>query len=973
MKSISSSFFGRLFGNATTVLLDDTGLNVSIKGITTHIPWQALITPPTFTAHWLGQTMIFTTPERSYRLSKLAYRSDQQQKHFIEQRWIEHHQGRLQALINQVDRFIDRRYLRQSAITQIQDAIHKEYQRWFPWGSSSECLQEVADLLDRLAEYQYCQQDDFERYRERYIEKQLLNYQPFFDAVESNPLTLRQRRACIIDDNNNLLLAGAGTGKTSVMVGRAGYLLNSQQAKHHELLLLAYGRKAADEMDQRIKEKLATDKISATTFHSLGLKVIAQVEGGKPKLSHFADDEKAKSKWIQDCFEQLITEQQHYRSLVLDYFSRYYYVEKNAVDFASLGEYYQYLKDNDIRTLKGDLVKSFGELQIANWLFNHGIEYQYEAPYQVDVKTVAHKQYQPDFFLPALNTYIEYYGIDENGATAPYIDAQQYHESIAWKRKTHQQNSTQCIELTFADHKKDQLLNKLEHALSTLQSEVEITILSDEAMLASLRETGRITVLAEIFAKLVGLYKAACLDEEARQQIIIDAQDSTQIEKALALLTPIVERYQARLKVNDEIDFEDMITKALSYVESGQFTSPWRYIMVDEFQDISEPRARLVRALRDNNRGCSVFAVGDDWQAIYRFSGADVALTTDFEGYFGATTKTELDRTFRFNNKIGEVASTFVSKNPTQIKKVIHAHRVVDKATVSILRRAVESTTEQQIDEINNGALDEVLRAISTRVSQPQSVYLLARFWFQLPDKTTLMQLNQRYPLLRIEAQSFHASKGKESDYVVIMGLKSGKHGFPSSKATPAILDALLAKQEKFEHAEARRLFYVALTRAKHRVYIIADMVDSSVFVKELIQAHDVELNEFAITVSQTLVDQISCSVCKTGTLKSRLGRYGRFYSCSHFPRCDHKERACVLCESAMSKQKYKGFKTCLNPRCDNILPLCQRCGAEMVLRKGRNGEFWGCRNFSGNDELSCKNSINRASVVWPSNTNHTN
>jgi len=965
MKSISSSFFGRLFGNPTTVLVDDRGLSVSVKGNETCIAWQELVTPPSFSAHWLGQTMTFETAEHGYVLSKLAYSSEKQKKKFVELCWIKSHQVRLQALITKVDRFIEGRYLRQSAISQIQHAVNKEYQRWFPWVSSSDYPQEIADLVDMLADYQHCQQDDFNLYRETYIEKQLHRYQDFFNTVETNPLTLMQRRACVIDDNNNLLLAGAGTGKTSVMIGRAGYLLNSQQAKHGELLLLAYGRKAADEMDQRIKEKLTTDKISATTFHSLGLNIIAKVEGGKPNLSQFADDEKAKSKWIQDCFEQLITEQQHYRTLALEYFSRYYYVEKHALDFESLGEYYQYLKDNDIRSLKGDLVKSFGELQIANWLFNHGIEYQYEAPYQVDVKSVDRQRYQPDFFLPAFNLYIEYYSIDEDGATAPYIDAQQYHESIAWKRQTHQENSTHCIELTFADHKQDTLQSKLARAL--LARQVEVTRLSDGAMLANLRETGHITVFAEMLAKLVGLYKAACLDEETEKQIIMDAQDTQQVEKALALLAPVVERYQTRLNANDEIDFEDMIIKALHYVESGKFTSPWRYIMVDEFQDISEPRARLVKALRNNNRGSSVFAVGDDWQAIYRFSGADVALTTGFESYFGATTKTELDRTFRFNSKIGEVASDFVSKNPTQIKKVIHANTVVDKAAVSILRRAIENRSEQQIDEISNGALDDVLSAISTRISQPQTVYLLARFWFQLPDKTTLMQLNEQYPLLRIETQSFHASKGKESDYVVIMGLKSGKHGFPSTKATPAILDTLLAKQEKFEHAEARRLFYVALTRAKHRVYIIADMADSSVFVKELIEEHDVELNEFAITVNQTIADQIRCSVCKTGTLKSRLGRYGRFYSCSHFPRCDHKERACAVCESAMSKHKYQGFKTCLNPSCDNILPLCDQCGAEMVLRKGRNGEFWGCRNFNGNDQLSCKNSVERSKVVWPS------
>jgi DNA helicase-4 len=217
-----------------------------------------------------------------------------------------------------------------------------------------------------------------------------------------------------------------------------------------------------------------------------------------------------------------------------------------------------------------------------------------------------------------------------------------------------------------------------------------------------------------------------------------------------------------------------------------------------------------------------------------------------------------------------------------------------------------------------------------------------------------------------IQTQSFHASKGKEADYVVIMGLKSGKHGFPSSKVTPAILDALLAKEEKFKHAEERRLFYVALTRAKDRAYLIADMADTSDFVKELIQEYDVELNEFGITVNQTLVDQISCLVCETGTLMARSGRYGPFYSCSHSPLCEHKERACDKCQSVMTKNKYVGFKTCLNLSCNNIVPLCEKCGAEMVLRASQNGEFWGCRNYRGNDALSCKNGIDHSRIKWP-------
>jgi DNA helicase-4 len=979
MKSLYSSIFGRILGNSTTVSIETNCLTVIVKNQPTKIQWMDLISPPLFSLSLLGQTMTFSTAKQHYVLSKLAFSSERKLKTHCEKLWIEANKKHLETLLMKIEQFINKRYLRQSGLQRFQKAIQKEYVRWFPWAESSGALGEMADLTLLLKNYRHWQEQELIACRERYIDKQLVAYKTFFDTIESNPLTLNQRRACIVDDDNNLLLAGAGTGKTSVMVGRAGYLLNSEQASHNEILLLAYGRKAADEMDQRIKEKLATDKISATTFHSLGLYIIAQVEGAKPCLSIFAEDEKAKSKWVQAYFEHLIKHSQQYRRLVLTYFSKYYYVEKNEFKFDNLGDYYQYLTDNDIRSLKGDRVKSFGELIISNWLYHHGIEYIYEAKYAFDVKTIERKQYQPDFFLPELNLYIEYFGIDENGDTAPYIDKAEYHASMQWKRQTHQDYKTDCIELTYALHKNDMLLNTLEKALK--DKSVSYEMLADDIMLASIKETGRITVLAEMFSKLVGLYKAACLDETLEKGVVVASIDPKQTSKAFELLRPILKTYQATLLSRDEIDFEDMITKALDYIETGKFNSPWSYIMVDEFQDISEPRARLVRSLRDNHKNSSVFAVGDDWQAIYRFSGADVCLTTGFEAYFGPTTQCKLDKTFRFNNRIGQVATDFVSKNPFQINKTVHSHQQVSKPAVSILRKGsivsaaqgkklmskiVNKVADKVIDEIANGAIDDVLTAITNRVNKPVTVYLLARFWFQLPNKATVASLRSQYPMLDIQTQSFHASKGKEADYVVIMGLKTGKHGFPSNKATAQVIDALLAKEEEFAHAEERRLFYVGLTRAKDRVYIIADMLEVSPFVKELIKDYDVECNEFGIKVNQVLVDQIKCLVCETGTLKARAGQHGAFYSCSHFPLCDHKERACAKCDDVMTRSKYPGFKSCLNPACNDILPLCNKCGAEMVLRKSNKGEFWGCRNFRGNEPLSCKNGIDKLAIKWP-------
>jgi DNA helicase-4 len=980
MKCIFSSFLGRFIGTPTIIKISDSGLDIEIENNLSTIQWEELLAPPIFQLSFFGQILSFKTKNQDYVFTMLNYNCKRMQKSHCEQFWASANIKRVETLLAKIKKITNNRYLRQSNVERIRLAVNQEFKRWFPWIKSSKALAIVSEKLQLLSHYQNWKEQEIDDCRERYINKQLNQHQVFFEKVESNPLTPRQRRACIIDNDNNLLLAGAGTGKTSVMVGRTGYLLNSLQAAHNEILLLAYGRKAADEMDERIKDKLQTNKVSATTFHSLGLNIIAKVEGGKPSLSLFAEDEKAKSKWIQACFEKLITEDSHYRKLILKYFSKYYYVEKSDFDFKSLGERHQYYNDNDIRTLKGEKVKSFGELYIANWLFSNGIQYQYEAKYAHNVTTVERRQYQPDFFLPELNIYIEYYGVDENGDTAPYINKGEYHESMQWKRETHTQLQTDCLEFTYAQHKKGQLLSCLEQSiverqilLESLTEEEEqqpkFETLTEEQMFATLHESGRISVLAKIFSQLVGLYKAACLDSRLENKVIANSTDPKQTRKALELLKPILTAYEKHLKSHDDIDFEDMVNKAIAYVQAGRFHSPWRYIMVDEFQDISEPRARLVKALRDNNKDCSVFAVGDDWQAIYRFSGADLSLTTQFAKYFGVTTQSELDQTFRFNNQIGKVATDFISKNPVQIPKVIKSLKQVKSAAVSLLKRDSSQTNSYKIgiiDEMANGAIDDVLAAISSKACKPVKVYLLARFWFLLPKKTDINRLNNQYPLLNIESQSFHASKGKEADYVIIMGLKKGVHGFPSEKVTPPLLDALLAKKEAFEYAEERRLFYVALTRAKDRAYVIADMTDTSCFVKELVDDHHIECHEFKSTVSQSCADDINCLVCETGILKKRTGRYGDFYSCSYFPRCDHKEKSCTKCESPMTRNRHQGFKLCLNDSCKSLIPTCGKCNAEMVLRSSKNGEFWGCQNYKGNEPMSCKNGIDNSKINWP-------
>ncbi|SON49032.1 UvrD-helicase domain-containing protein [Vibrio tapetis] len=952
--TLTTNFFGRIFKNQLVVEISDAGIQADSDGEVSFFKWEDLDSAPSLKATIAGGCLSFSVGGKQHSFSMLSYLLPFKYPHNFFPHWANQNAKHLVRFLDSVENQCQSRFLRDSSIQNIQSFAKTEHKRWRGWNKASglsDSAKNTAAQVSRIANWKTA---DVERIRSEYVERELNAFDSFFNSVESNPLTTKQRVACITDNDNNLLLAGAGTGKTSVMVGKTGYLVKSGQAQPNDILMLAYGRIAAEEMDERIREKLGFEDVKASTFHSLGVKIISQVEGKAPSLSPLESDVRAKVKWMNEAIASLM-QNVSYKKALLDYFSAYYFVDKDPFEFKTQGEHLKYLNDNDIRTLKGEKVKSFGEMVIANWLYRKGINYQYEAKYRIDVATEQYRQYEPDFYLPDYDIYIEYYGTDENGNPPPYIDKERYQQGIKWKRETHSKYGTGYVELYYHQHRNRSMLEILERELITRQ--VNTNPLPDNELFESLEKTGLVTELARLLGSLVDLYKAACLDEIGIQKIIKNSLDPKQTAKALELLMPLYQRYQDYLSEENVIDFNDMISKALSYVETGQFESPWSYILVDEFQDISEPRARLVKALRDNKENSSLFCVGDDWQAIYRFSGADVRLTTDFEKYFGAASKTTLDMTFRFNSAIGDVATRFVTQNPVQLKKEIKSLVQVSKPAVSVIRQGTE---EQGIT-----ALDKALTSIANHVHQSNSphknkVYLLARFWYQMPDANYLQWLRQRYHMLDIENQSFHASKGKEADYVVVMGLTTGKHGFPSEKQTPTLINALLPQGDTFEHAEERRLFYVALTRAKHRAYLIADMTDASDFVTELIKGnYPVETNEFDTSLTQLNADKMVCHSCKVGVLKPRVGQYGKFMSCTLYPRCKHKETPCDKCGSAMSRETKDDYQVCINSSCEHERPMCLNCGNEMKLRRGKYGEFWGCSTYRRNVENNCSNKIN--------------
>lgn len=828
------------------------------------------------------------------------------------------------------------RYIRQGVAEQwlqthqrLAHAVKRKDSQHFLSADSRQQLQTIHPLLDKGYE-------TIVAINNAYIDWQLQRFEMYFDSVESNPLTANQRRACVIDEQHNLVLAGAGTGKTSTMIGRAGFLINAGLAEPEQILMLAFARKAAEEMDERIKSKLGIESLTVKTFHSLGKHIIAKVEGVVPAINPLAEDEHKRARFVDEQLQRMLQDEL-YKTRLVTYFVRFIHPYKSAFQFKSLGEYNNYILENDIRTLQGELVKSYEECEIANYLYREGIAYQYEANYQVNTSGLDYRVYQPDFYLPEYGIYIEHFAVNEQNQTPPFIDQTQYLDGMAWKRELHAKHHTRLIETYSYQKQQGVLTQSLEQQLK--EAGVQFKPLPNNELLHQLNQFGLVSGFAQLLAQLLALFKSAYLSIKAMVSLVKQHEDQERMLAAAFLFEPIYESYQQHLKDTNTIDFDDMIGKAIGYVEAGHYHSPYTYILVDEFQDISASRARLIKALLNQNPYSGLFCVGDDWQSIYRFTGSDVTLTKDFEQHFGATVTSVLDQTFRFNNKIGDVAAQFVMQNPTQIGKQIRSHRIVEHAAVSLIK-----TNHDQV------GLTAALEDINCQAEADASVLILARVSFRKPN---MQSLKKQHPNLKLQFMTVHASKGKEADYVIVLGLEKGKHGFPSEKATHSLLELLLPPAEAFAHAEERRLFYVALTRARHHVYLVSDANKASDFVRELVEKnYDINQDEFIGEGFQEKIADVPCPVCETGFMVSRDSQKGSFFGCSQYPLCNHTESACPWCGGGLKENGR--FKVCENSRCDYAEPVCPKCGGKLSLRKGPYGQFWGCSHYRKGAEFSC-------------------
>ena len=798
------------------------------------------------------------------------------------------------------------------------------------WPEALSDTPEIGMLRDILA-FLEAPEDARVNANEAFVANELARSRALFDRIEARPLTEEQRRAVVVDASRNLVVAAAGSGKTSVIAAKTGWLVHRSYRKPAELLLLAFARDARNEMEERIRARLGATiarAVTVRTFHSLGMTIMGEAEGRKPALSSVAENDRTLFDLLKGIVANLFTDRE-LSSILMEWFRDRFAPYRSEHACRNWGEYYDYIRKFDIRTLKGETVRSYEECEIANFLYLNGVAYEYEAPYEHDLATPEKRQYKPDFHLPGHGIYIEHFGIDAAGNPAPFVDRERYLRERDWKRGVHAEHGTVLVETFSHEHVDGRLLRNLTEKLAAHR--VTLSPIPREKVFDVLEKQGQVDRFTRLVATFLQHFKGSRLSFSEIAERTETQRDPLRAKAFLAVFRPIFERYQTALADAGEIDFHDMINRATDLVETGRYRSPFGYILVDEFQDISPSRARLLKALLDGSPGAQLFAVGDDWQAIYRFGGSDIAVMREFAERFGECERVDLETTFRCSDRIAAVASEFVLRNPAQIRKAVRTTRKGNRPAVhvglpgekdlSLLTEALDRIAE---DADRNGGTAHVLLLGRYRHLRPRNLGALAK----------------RYPGLRLSWMTIHRSKGLEADYAVVLGLCSGKYGFPAEIADDPLLELVLAAPETHPNAEERRLLYVAITRARRQVYLLAEGGPPSTFVAEMIDG------SFDVAVfGRPPEGDVPCPRCTRGRLERRENaRKGSiFYGCSNFPLCEHTARACPICGNGLPVMSGGAYR-CRD--CGGSIETCPACDGWLEEKMGRFGRFLGCSNW---------------------------
>lgn len=721
----------------------------------------------------------------------------------------------------------------------------------------------------------------------RFKKTQLSENADYFDTILSYPLDSQQRDAIVTLEDNTQVISAAGGGKTTTIVGKIKYLIEKRHYDPASILLITYTRKATEELNRR----LPFDGLNCVTFHSLAVRIIGATTGRKPSICD--------SSLLAKIYDSLISTPGFLASInhyILELMS----MMKDEHQYKDSKQYFADRKKYGIKALFKDMdghtiyTRSEQERRICNFLHCHGIKFRYEAPYPYSTATYNYRQYKPDFTIyytvngETKVLYLEHFAVDAQGKVPPFFQERgswfeanrKYNEGIVWKRNLHQQHSTSLIETTSAMFNdgtwKDRLTKQLRCYGIPVKPIPDEQIYADAVRSRHQMEDNLISLISSF----INLMKSNFLSLPDIKRQAESKKDQRTLYIINHIIAPMYQQYCDALAANNEIDFTDAIVQATELCKRNPGLAVYDYILVDEFQDISKDRYEFLKSLRHQSPLTKLFCVGDDWQSIFRFSGSDMALFYDFAKFFGHTAECHIETTYRFGNPLIAKSSKFILENDNQKKKTVKS--------VSRDKQTYIHTHQYESDEMQARLITQLVADVPTN----QSVLVLGRYGFSHnslvfnsnglircssngTDKVTLNIAGRE-----CEFMTVHKAKGLEADVVILINCSSDIYGFPSNISDDPILNYLLSASDTFEFAEERRLFYVAITRARKDIHVLFDRKSPSVFVGEF----------------QNIPEADICPQCGIGQRtiqKQGVAKNGHpyiTYVCSNNDGCDYLE-----------------------------------------------------------------------------------
>lgn len=818
-----------------------------------------------------------------------------------------------------------------------------------------------------------------------YINKHLLEDKKYLDEIFINidpviKLDEEQREVILRDEDYTLVVAGAGAGKTTTVAGKVKYLVDKKNIKPEEILVISFTNKAVGELKDRINKDLNVN-CAITTFHAAGNAILKKSE--KPSYKIATTDVLYKS--LNIFLNQLFSLNLELANKLVLFFSYYLEFEnvENIEDIKKLREftYYEDLKSQielankqiieereKVRvSIKSERLRSLEEVKIANFLYLNGIDYEYEKPYPKPVLNMK-RAYLPDFTIKDGDNliYLEHFGITEDGKNDYYSEdtLKSYHDKIKLKKELHHNNKTKLI-YTFSKYNDG--IDLLEH-LKQLLIENNITFNPRSTkeiyeQLAYTNDNKYFKKMIKLLEQFINNFKTNGWDENHFESLY-NSTTSQRDKIFLEIAKEAYSFYQKQLRDANLYDFNDLINESkriLDEVSKMKEKLAFKYIIIDEYQDISLQRFDLAKKLAEIT-DAKIIAVGDDWQSIYAFAGSQLKLFTDFKKSMGYADILYIRNTYRNSQELINIAGEFIQQNQEQYKKELNSFKNVQFPVV-IFSYSDDYKENQKLGK--QGVLEEKAKAIEKALTtivkrnkkENLEILLIGRFGFDAENlsRTELFDyietssgknkvVSKKYPQINIEYMTAHSSKGLGRDEVIIINQDSGTYGFPSKKTNDPVLNMVIYNDRSYEDAEERRLFYVALTRTKNRVYLIAPKHTPSKFLLEIKDNQgvykDYEFDDIR-TANKKLGNY--CPHCGFPIYYKHSKAYGlNMYICSNDPE------ACGFVSNNM-----KGRKTSIR-KC----PSCK--DGYLFIKKVTNKEayFLGCTNYQKNGK-GCNYSTN--------------